>query len=456
MSNMMGFVKKRWPLIVSIVVILAALPAGWIVSNGLNSGIKQRQESAANSLLSSLDGLRVTYELPGLVEGMEPVQNSGMPHEKLTEFYREAQQAQAERLAEATEAIIAFNHKYRGVLVEGLFPKQPEDDSEAQLLRLRMQDMLIPGGGDSAYEQLLERAGATTPPDAQRVLDTLNDTRARLFERESAQSGASEPDDEELDAITQELVAQRVSLYARPAQENSIYLTLDQFPIGSPFDVSPSFPRQAVSGSPSHGRTFLWQFDYWLAEDLIGFFVEANSRDGRLLPIVDAPIKRVLTIDGQPLQLGGGGGDSEWEDTIDPGPDASNQVFEPRFFQSPSGRELGWNNQLYDLRRVELSLIVDSARIPEIIDAASRHNLMTVVDLDVSSIDVWSDLELGFYYGQDHVVRLDIELEILYLRAWTAPVMPATVRLELGLEPHPEPEAEDGFGDGFGDDQGPG
>ena len=70
MSNMMGFVKKRWPLIVSIVVILAALPAGWIVSNGLNSGIKQRQESAANSLLSSLDGLRVTYELPGLVEGL--------------------------------------------------------------------------------------------------------------------------------------------------------------------------------------------------------------------------------------------------------------------------------------------------------------------------------------------------------------------------------------------------
>ena len=455
MKNIMGFVKKRWPLIVSIVVILVALPAGWIVSSNLNAGIKQRQESLANSLLSSLDGLRVTYDLPAPVDGMEPVQYSGMPHEQLTEFYRAEQQAQAERLTEATEAIIAFNRKDRGVLVEGLFPKQPEDDSEAQLLRLRMQDLLIPGDGDSAYEQLLERVGATTPPDAQRVLDTLNDTRARLFERESAQTGASEPEQEELDVITQELVAQRVSLYARPAQENSIYLTLGQFPVGSPIDVAPSFPRQAVSGTPSHDRTFLWQYDYWFAEDLIGFFVEANSRSGQLLPIVDAPIKRVLTIQGTPLQLGGAS-DDEWAESIDAGPDAANQTFEPRFFQSPSGRELGWNNQLYDLRRAKLSLIVDSERIPEIIDAAARSNLLTVVDLNVSSINVWNDLELGYYYGQDHVVQLDLELEFIYLRAWTAPLMPDSVRAELGLQPHPEPEAEDEFGDGFGDDQGPG
>ena len=452
MKNVMAFVKKRWPLIVSIVVILVALPVGWLVSGNLNSGIKQRQEAAASGLLSRLDGLRVTYELPAPVEGMEPVEHRGVPHERLTEFYRVQQQVQNERLAEATQEIIAFNSKGRGVLVEGLFPKQPEDSSEAQLLRLRMQDLLIPGDGDSAYERLLESAGATTPPDAQRVLDTLDDTRARLFERESAQTGASEPDPEELDAITQELVAQRVSLYARPAQERSIYLTLDQFPIGSPFDVAPSFPRQAVSGSPSHGRTFLWQYDYWLAQDLIGFFKEANSRDGQLLPIVDAPIKRVLRIDGEPLRLGTGGGGEEWEEAVDPGPEASSQMFEPVFFQSPSGRDRGWRNQLYDLRHVELSLIVDSERIPEIMDAAARYNLITVTDLDVSSINVWNHLELGYYYGQDHVVRLDLELELVYLRAWTAPLMPNSVRAELGLQPHPEPEAEDEFGE----DPGPG
>ena len=445
----MTFVKKRWPLIVSIVVILVALPVAWVISGRLNTGIKDGQETAANGLLTRLDGLKVTYELPAPIEAMEPVQSAGMPHPRLTEWYGQQQQAQNERLTEATQEVIEFNRKGRGVLVEGLFPKQPEDDSEAQLLRLRMQDMLIPeDDGQSAYELLLAELNATTPPEPQRVLETLEDTRARLFERDAAQGGSrSEPEPEELEQMNQELVAQRVSLYARPAQEHSIYMSIDLFPTGSPFDVSPTFPRQAVSGSPSHGLTFLWQMDYWLAQDLIGFLGEANTRDGRLLPIVEAPIKRVMRINGRPLRLDRFSGQGEFPDPVDAGPDPSSRLFEPRFHASPSGREADWLNQLYDIRKVSLSLVVDSARIPEIIDAAAAYNLITVVDLDISAVNVWNDLELGYYYGQDHVVQLDLELELVYLRAWTAPFMPNVIRQELGLQPHAEPEEGDDFDD---------
>ena len=231
MGGFMTFIKKRWPLIVSIVVILVALPTAWIVSSNLNAGIRTGQETSANALLTRLDGLKVTYELPAPVEGMEPVRQSGvMPHEDLTEFFRTQQNLQAARLAEATEAIIEFNRKGRGPLVEGLFPKQPEDTSEAQLLRLRMQSMLIPDEGGSAYEQLIESINATTPPDPQSVLETLDDTAARLQERDSAQGGSGEVDPQEQAQMMQELTAQRVSLYARPAQEGSIYLSLEQFP----------------------------------------------------------------------------------------------------------------------------------------------------------------------------------------------------------------------------------
>ena len=451
MKKLTTFIKKRWPLIVSIVVILVALPAAWVVSSNLNKGIKQNQESAAIGLLTRLDGLKVTYELPAPVEGMEPVERTGvMPHPKLTEFFGQQQAAQNERLTEATEAIIDFNRKGRGVLVEGLFPKQPEDDSEAQLLRLRMQGMLIPRDGASAYEQLLASVNATTPPEPQSVLDTLNDTAARLLERDSAQGGG-EMEPEEREQMKQELTAQRVSLYARPAQEGSIYLSLDQFPEGSPFVVSPAFPRQAQSGTPGHGLTFLWQLDYWFAQDIVGFLKEANTVNGSLLPIVEAPIKRVVSLDGEPFRLADVDSRDEYADALDPGPEPATQVFEPRFHASPSGRDPGWFNQLYDVRRVKLGLVVDSARLPQIIDAAAQYNLITVVDLDVSPVDVWGDLEQGYYYGQDHVVRLDIELELIYLRAWTAPLMPNVIRQEIGLPEHPEPETEE---DGFGEDPG--
>lgn len=445
MKKAMAFVKKRWPLIVSIVVILVALPTAWVMSNKLNTGLKQRQEIAAKGLLTRLDGLKVTYELPAAVSGMESVRESGMPHPAMTEFFRQQQLSQNARLTEATAAIIAFNRKDRGVLVEGLFPKEPQDDSEAQLLRLRMQDTLIPGNGRSAYEKLLASINATTPPDPQGVLDQLNDTRSRLFEREQAQGGTTaEP--EEQAALTQELIAQRVSLYARPAQESSLYLSLAQFPEGSPFQVAPAFPRQALANTPNLGTCFLWQLDYWLAQDLIGFLGEANSRGGSLMPIVEAPIKRVLRIEGQPLRLTRTSSQGRFDDALDSGPDPASQVFERRFTTSPSGREANWLNELYDVRRVSLSLVVDSARIPRVIDAAANFNLITVVDLDILPVDVWGDLEQGYYYGPDHVVQLDIELELIYLRAWTAPLMPNIVRQELGLEPHPEPEAdEEGF-----------
>lgn len=448
MKNMTAFIKKRWPLIVSILVILVALPAAWFMSNKLNAGLKDRQEQSANNLYTQLDGLRVTYELPAPVDGMEPVTESGVvPHRERTEFFREQQQAQDGRLTEATEEIIRFNSKGRGVLVEGLFPKQPENDSEAQLLRLRLQDRLIPGDGQSAYEQLLASINATTPPDPQGVLDQLNDTAARLREREAAQSGAAELDPEEQAAMTQELTAQRVSLYARPAQEHSIYMSLDVFPEGSPRQVGPAFPRQAMAQPPSQGWTFLWQLDYWLAQDIIGFLKVANTRNETLLPIVDAPIKRVLELEAKPLRLNRLAGRGQYDDPIDMGPDPTSQVFEPRYYASPSGREANWLNQLYDIRRVEMSLVVDSARIPEILDAAAKQNLITVVDLDIQSVDVWGDLEQGYYYGPDHVARLDLELEFVYLRAWTAPLMPNIISQELGLPPHPEPEDDAGFGE---------
>lgn len=447
MKNVMGLFKRRWPLFVSVLLIVLALPMAWFFSQGLNKKLRTRQANEASNLMTQLDQLRVTYELPAPLAGMQPLSESGvMPHPKRTELYRTQLERQRDRLASATQEVIDFNRKGRGPLVEGLFPKEPQDASQAQLLRLRMQNLLIPREGASAYEQLLASVKATVPPDPQRVLDQLNDTRSRLFEREQAQTGEAQLDPEEEAALARELTAQRISLYARPAQDHSIYMDLEVFPKGGPFQVAPAFPRQALVATPAHGETFMWQLDYWLAQDLVGFLREANTRGGRLLPIIEAPVKRVLSIEGRPLRLNrltAQQSDRFGGESFDAGPDPAREVFEDRYFGGASGREPDWLNQLYDVRRVRLSLVVDSARIPSLFDAAARQNLITVVDMDIQPLDVWGHLERGYYYGQDHVVQLDIELEFIYLRAWTAPLMPDIIRQELGLEPHPEPEAEE-------------
>jgi hypothetical protein len=95
---------------------------------------------------------------------------------------------------------------------------------------------------------------------------------------------------------------------------------------------------------------------------------------------------------------------------------------------SVTGRVSHDGNQLYDVRPVTLSLIVSSERLPEILDAISSTNFMSVIDLDVSRVDPWEDLKQGYYYGDEHVVRVDLTIETIWLRQWLKAYMPATVK----------------------------
>lgn len=449
----MTLVKKRWPLGVSVLVILVVLPAAWFVSGGMNQQIRESQRSEGERLLQQLKGLTVSYSLPAPFEGLEEIRESGvLPHEKRTSFFREQLELQDARIEEAVATIADFNQKGRGPLVEGLFPKEPADGTQAQLLRLQMQKLLVPDddpGTQAAYEALVASLNATTPPEPQMVLERLRDEEQRLLEREQAKSGRSELTAEEADALQDELKEQRLNLYARRAQDHSIYMSLDVFSGELPTSAGLSFPRQALARPPLHATTWFWQYDYWLAEDVVGFLRLANTRNGELLPIVEAPIKRVVSLSAPPFDVTRTTMQDGVEVAGDVGPSPRTGVFEPRYVVSPSGRDPGWSNQLYDIRPVRMSLVVDSRRIPEILDATAQQNLITVTDLDVGPVDAWEHVEQGYFYGPAHVVQLDLQLEFIYLRSWTAPLMPDVIRTNLGMEPHPEEEPEDsGDGDG--------
>ena len=68
-------------------------------------------------------------------------------------------------------------------------------------------------------------------------------------------------------------------------------------------------------------------------------------------------------------------------------------------------------------------------------------NLITVLDMDVREVDLWADLRQGYYYGKAPVVRVDLELETVWHRDWTVPMMPQSVKSALGVV---ESEASDG------------
>ena len=58
---------------------------------------------------------------------------------------------------------------------------------------------------------------------------------------------------------------------------------------------------------------------------------------------------------------------------------------------------------------------------------------MTVVDVDLTNVDVYDAIEQGYYYGDDHVVLAQLTIETAWLRSWTVDYMPQGIRDLLGI-----------------------
>jgi hypothetical protein len=144
---------------------------------------------------------------------------------------------------------------------------------------------------------------------------------------------------------------------------------------------------------------------------------------------------------------GGVPNESEIQDIVQKMQDAKQNRLPDDFTASPTGRE---SNPIYDVRHAVLTVIIDSSRIPQLLNALSSVNFMTVIGMDVEDVDEYEALREGFYYGSDDTVSLDLTIETLWLRSWTAGhlteqiaadnneqfnegLMPDEIRYKLGL-----------------------
>ena len=100
------------------------------------------------------------------------------------------------------------------------------------------------------------------------------------------------------------------------------------------------------------------------------------------------------------------------------------------FQSSPTGRR---SNGLYDVRHAVVKVIIDSMRIPQFLTNLSNVNFMTVLLMTVNDVDEYehlrgyarpdgtgSSLRSLYIYGPHDAVELELVIETLWLRRWTA------------------------------------
>src|SRR5690606_35425609 len=138
---------------------------------------------------------------------------------------------------------------------------------------------------------------------------------------------------------------------------------------------------------------FEWQWKYWIHEDLLRGLADANNGYGS---VVDAPVKRVTwtSVGGSvagassgsqtqdPRRGAGGGGRQSSQ--------ASGRPANPEA-EAPLDFSVGFtgrtSNPLYDVRYVDVDLIVDTSRIPEVLDALAKRNSITVTRMRTQPAD---------------------------------------------------------------------
>jgi hypothetical protein len=488
MTPIIQWIKSHIVVVICAVVILAAPIASYVVSSGMVEGLRSDLRSTAGSL-KELDRFRsttVSVEVPG----GNSVSVSGVANPRLIEAYDSAVKRIAGAAAKVHDAGLEHNQRSGGRLrgaddiLPGHFPVPPSK-LDLENMPFRMHEALV-----AAYDRLLKQVGAGMPPASADVTETL-ERRRMVFISGQRKDSVSDLDADELEAMRKELSDMRLSVYRAAATgENG------SRPISFYADASVLGVPARPTGALPLATLFDWQWRYWVAEDVLQALASAN--DGR--DVLSGPVKRVLAFDVSPIGAGGAGaaGDSGMGGGMGgggmgapgmgspgmgapgggtPGRRGGGGMGGPGFGASggggaaapAGGSELPAHpgkaqidasaeamidasisvtgrssNTVYDVREVSCTLVVSTSGLPALMDAISAQNFMTVLDVRVRPANAFEAASEGFIYGVEPVSVVQLRIETVWFREWTADAMPPDLRTSLGIQSTPESTGDAG------------
>lgn len=461
MKPVLNWIKKNLIIVISAVLILVFLPAGWFFSSGWNKKVRTQATEAYTSTRGELQRVgSVTYALPGVLAGERSVSESRAPNRAVTNFFKEQGEVRLAQVRDVVQRGTAFNRRNHRELVPGLLPAAP-NNSALRRLGLEMAEQ-IAGTRDasgnvvraSVYDQLLRRLNAGGPPMPEELGSILAEYATREQERYASGSTDNRLTEAQSQQMAQDMVKRRLQEYAGRAKSLAFYATLESIrgPDGVQQMQEPGWSRIPTT-PPSQSEiteadAFVWLWDYWTVTDVLEAVALANTdRVSGAMPIPDAPVKRVERLRISEVKLpAAAGAAADDMGGFQPGFDPGGRE-ERSPFGSPGMGGLGGDpagpvgsvthtgrvtDASYDLRTVQLQIIASSQDLPKLFDALGRINYMTVVGVRLDPVDVWAELDQGFFFGDDHVVRATIDIESIWLRSWTLPLMPERIRLAVG------------------------
>ncbi len=437
MNTVLAWVKSNVYSVFFVGVMIVAPIVLGIVAGKINAGVTSEVKERGATLVQLKQLEKTPVDFVSAVGRSRPVKSTILVNQRFLDRYQEVVGKISDDATRIRQEAVNFNRADRDVLFPGLFPEPAP--TQLETIPRRMYMALV-----AAYERLLVDMRAGAPPSAESMGEILEAAEERFRTQILIKPGGQRLTDDDMIWLKEQLTNTRLSHCAETAKGIGIYTTLASLNVP---DESLIPPRAEAQGMV---QLFQWQWSLWITQDIVGALSGANEP---FESVLEAPVKRLVSLVefGAPVVAGGsaGGGGSGFNAGFAPGggrgagsgasTPAGGKAAAPLdparevpldFAFSFTGRK---TNPLYDVRLIQLVLIAETARIPVVLDALSRKNFITILDATLEAVDAFEEVGEGYFYGSAGVSKLTLDLETVWLREWTAPLMPPDLKLALGI-----------------------
>jgi len=313
---------------------------------------------------------------------------------------------------------------------EGLFPDPGDQTHRLFEARMRYREAFLDMVKDYSSSAQYPRLDAGGPMPLTDLSEDLYRVQEEFLTSGVITKSINSLSDEEYEELEKRKTMRALETMRRYASRIHIYADTDSRSPGFPFEIG------AWSNKPQAPHMVeVWegQMSLWLQQDIVQAIALTNRVSDPESNVITAPIKRLMHISvgnqyvGIDLNanlsaaaMGGGGAAAA----------AGDGKLVANYTLSPTGRT---SNEIYDVRHIRIEMIADWHRLGEFMTNLARTNFMTVLQVNIEDVDEYQAIREGYLYGVGDAVKVDMIVESLWLRDWTAKLMPKIVRKALGV-----------------------
>ncbi len=417
LEKVLIWAKANFLLVVLATASVCALGGGWWFQGELQVELEEEAKNYAGKAaeLARLQASEFSITIPG----SEPLTQRGVVNMTLVNAVEALMGQGGSDSSSIRRDAVAHNRGAHEPVVNLRIPsKSPQRESVHQDFFSELAKQ---------YNALLVEVDAGSPPSEEDVTIKLQRRQGRFAQNDLKKAGDATLTSEERAQLQPVLVSHRLGLYSEIAQTKGIYCEIQD--IGMPSEQPAKFDFK---------RMWMLQWQLWIAQDIVRSCKSVNGTH----KIPEAPIKRITRIQFLGAVMGAavsGPEDASASEgdpaTATPEGESTGMAINPsapvavdQFRVSAKG----WaTNQLYDVFKSRVTLVVETTKIPQVSNAFSKQNFVVITDVKIRPIDPFAAATEGFIYGSQALSELTLTLESAWLREWIGPLMPDEIRKQL-------------------------